>query len=152
VTSEQVEEIDPDGISAEQFAALIAHAESDDQIAEGLRMVGTEAVLDRIFDVMGERLRPERAEGVEAEIEWVVVDASQEHTYVTRIEGGACEVEKAEAVAPRVTLKTDLATFAKLITGQAGGPQLFMKGRLRVSGDIWFAQRITGLFEMPRSG
>lgn len=146
------EGIGPESISAEQFAELIAHAESDEQIADGLRMVGTEAVLGRVFDVMGERLRPERAEGVEAEIEWIVVDEGEEHTYVTRIEDGSCEVEKAEAINPRVTLKTDLATFARLITGQAGGPQLFMKGRLKVSGDIWFAQRITGLFDMPRSG
>jgi putative sterol carrier protein len=145
-------EIDPSAVSAEQFADLIAYAESDEQIAEGIRLVGTETVLERIFSEMAERFRPDRAAGVEAVVEWVVRDGGDEHVYVTRIADGACVAEKGPAESSRVKLTADRASCAKLVTGKASGPQMFMSGKLGVSGDLWFATRITGFFEMPSGG
>jgi len=40
----------------------------------------------------------------------------------------------------------DLVTFVRLIMGQAQGPQLFMTGKLKVAGDLMFAQRVSGFF------
>lgn len=142
--------IDPTSVTPEEFAQLVANAD-DDQIVEVFRAVGTEQVLDRVFESMGERFVPEKAQGVDAQIQWVVTDDGTEHTYLTTINDGECTVSKDKAEQPKVALRTDIVSFAKLITGQAQGPQLFMSGKLKVSGDIMFSQRITGFFATPQA-
>lgn len=142
--------IDPTSVTPEEFAQLVANAD-DDQIVEAFRAVGTEQVLDRVFESMGERFVPEKAQGVDAQIQWVVTDDGTEHTYLTTINDGECTVSKDKAEQPKVALRTDIVSFAKLITGQAQGPQLFMSGKLKVSGDIMFSQRITGFFATPQA-
>jgi putative sterol carrier protein len=63
---------------------------------------------------------------------------------------GSCRVERTRAPEPRVTLSSDLLTFVKLTAGKAGGPALFLQGKLRISGDLMFAPRIMGFFEIPK--
>ena len=144
----QAESIDPTSVSPEEFAQLVASAD-DNEIVEMFRSVGTDKVLDRIFQGMEERFQPEKAQGVDARIQWIVTDDGTEHRYLTAISDGKCTVSKDEAEQPKVALKTDVVSFSKLITGQAQGPQLFMSGKLKVSGDIMFSQRITSFFAAP---
>lgn len=143
-----VQGIDPTTVTPEEFAQLVANAD-DDQITEAFRAVGTEQVLDRIFEGMQERFVPDKAQGVDAEIQWIVTDDGAEYTYLTTIRDGSCTISKETAEQPKVALKTDVVSFSKLITGQAQGPQLFMSGKLKVSGDLMFSQRITGFFATP---
>ncbi len=135
-------------INPEEFAALVKGA-SDEEILQTVRAAGTETVLERIFAGMGERFAPQKAQGVEADIRWTVTDEGEEHDYVTSIRGGRCEVRRGTIEDPKVGLKTDIVSFLRLLTGQAQGPQLFMAGKLKVSGDLMFSQRITSFFEMP---
>lgn len=146
----EVQGIDPTAVTPEEFAQLVANAD-DDQIAQVFRSVGTEQVLDRVFEGMQQRFVPDKAQGVDAEIMWIVTDEGIEHTYVTAIRDGSCAISKEASDNPKVTLKTDVVSFSKLITGQAQGPQLFMSGKLKVSGDIMFSQRITGFFAAPEA-
>ncbi|MBW3665457.1 MAG: SCP2 sterol-binding domain-containing protein [Actinobacteria bacterium] len=44
-----------------------------------------------------------------------------------------------------------MVSFSKPVTGQAGGPALFMTGELRVSGDLLFAQQILRFFDQPEA-
>src|SRR5207249_10361641 len=61
-------------ISPEDFAKLIAAA-TDDQIETTMRQVGIDTVLERIFEGMKERFRPDKAADVNAEVQFVVTDA-----------------------------------------------------------------------------
>lgn len=140
--------IDLTSVTPEEFAQLVAGAD-DDQIVAAFHAVGTDQVLDRVFEGMEERFVPEKAQGVDAQIQWIVTDDRTEHTYLTTISDGKCTVSKEPAEQPKVALRTDVVSFAKLITAQAQGPQLFMSGKLKVSGDIMFSQRITGFFATP---
>lgn len=141
--------IDPTQVTPEEFASLVANVD-DGQLKEAIHAVGTEQVLDRVFEGMQERFRPDKAQDVDARIQWIVGDDGTEYPYVTSISGGRCEVSKGKTEQPKVALTTDLVSFAKLITGNAQGPQLFMTGKLKVSGDLMFSQRITGFFDQPR--
>jgi putative sterol carrier protein len=136
-------------MSAEQFAELVRSAPTEGEIAEGIREVGTAAVVGRVFSEMGERFQPDRAKGVEADVQWVVRDGSDEHRYALRIADGSCAIAEGDVDEPKVTLTADLPAFAKLVTGAEGGPTLFMRGKLQVSGDLFFAQRITQFFDQP---
>lgn len=147
--SDDLQSIDPEQITPEQFASLVGSA-TDEQIESTVRGVGTERVLDRIFQGMQERFLPERAQGVDAVIQWVVTDEGQDHPYTATIGDGACRIERGRADSPRVTLTAPLAAFAKLVTGKAQGPALFMTGKLKVSGDLMFAQQVNGFFDRPQ--
>jgi putative sterol carrier protein len=149
--SDQIPAFDPEQISPEQFAQLIAGA-SDEQIEQGIRTVGTERSLERIFQGFPERFQPDKAEGVEADVQWVVTDEGQEFPHVIAIKGGECTTRLGRADAPKVTLTVPLVPFTKLVTGQANGMQMFMTGRLKVSGDLMFAPRIMNFFRPPSAG
>lgn len=119
---------------------------SDDEVAERIRSAGTQETLDQIFGGMQERFLPERATNVEDEIQWLISDERAEYPYVIRIAGGSCETERGRVENPRVTLSTDLASFAKLMAGKAQGPALYMGGKLKLQGDMMLAQRLTTFF------
>lgn len=55
------------------------------------------------------------------------------------------------SLGPRVTLTTEMVSFSRLITGQAGGPALFTTDELRVSGDPLFVQQILRFFDQPEA-
>jgi putative sterol carrier protein len=142
--------IDPARITPEEFAGLVANAD-DEQIAEVIRATGTETVLDRIFEGMEQRFQPDRAQGVDATVQFVIADESVEHAYAVKISNGTCQIEKGRADNPKVTLTTDIVSFSKLVAGQAQGPQLFMSGKLKVSGDLMFSARIMNFFDRPKA-
>jgi putative sterol carrier protein len=145
------ETFDPTQMSPEEFAGLVAAAD-DDQITEVIHGIGTEKVLDRIFDGMQERFVPDRAKGVDATTVFVVTDDGSEYPYTTKITDGSISVERGTAEDSTVTITTDLVSFARLIAGQADGPQLFMTGKLKLQGDMMFATRIMTFFDRPTAG
>jgi putative sterol carrier protein len=120
---------------------------SDDEVAEKIRAAGTQEVLDGVFEGMPERFQPEKASGVDAQVQWLVSDGGEEHPYAVTVGNGTCTTERTHAESPRVTLSTDLASFAKLMTGKALGPALYMGGKLKIQGDLMLAQRMSTFFE-----
>jgi putative sterol carrier protein len=138
-------EINLDGVAPEQIAELLKGA-TDEQVLEGFRMVGVKDALDRTFQTMQEHFIPEKAQGVSAEVQWVVTDQGEEFPYLASIADGKCTITSARGTSPRVSLTADLVTFIRLIMGQAQGPQLFMAGKLKVAGDLMFAQRVSDFF------
>jgi putative sterol carrier protein len=136
-------------LTADEFAALV-WAASDDQIEEGIRAAGPERVLNRIFDEMQHAFLSERAPGVSTEVQWVVTDQGQEHSYRMTIAGGTCSTARGHADRPKSTLTMDTVTFAKLVTGRREGVQLWMLKKLQVKGDVMLAVRLNGYFQRPR--
>jgi putative sterol carrier protein len=102
--------------------------------------------LDEIFQGMESRFQPDKAGGVDATIQWLIADGDEEKPYALTIKDGAFSWEKARAENPTVTLSTDRASFAALMTGQAQGPALYMAGKLRIQGDLMLAQRLGQFF------
>jgi alkyl sulfatase BDS1-like metallo-beta-lactamase superfamily hydrolase len=106
-------------------------------------------VLDRIFDEMAARLRADRAHGINAEVRWRIDVRGERHEYVLRIADGEGQIVRTPTD-PAVTFTMDLATFARLATGQADPVRLLLTRRLRVSGNLLLARRIPTLFAMPK--
>jgi putative sterol carrier protein len=124
---------------------------SDDEVAQKIRDAGIEDVLGGVFAGMEERFQPDRASGVDAQMQWLVSDGGDEHPYVITIEDGSCKTAPGRADSARVTLSTDLASFAKLMAGKTPGPALYMGGKLQIQGDLMLAQRMTTFFS-PAGG
>jgi putative sterol carrier protein len=143
------QDMDITQVTPEEFAALVAGA-SDQQIAEVIHSVGTKQVLDRVFNGMGERFLPEKAEGVNATVQFTITDEGAEYPYSIAIADGKAAVSEGPADSPKVNITTDVVSFANMIAGQAEGTQLFMTGKLRAAGDLMFATRLMTFFDRPK--
>ena len=144
-------EIDPAAIDPAAFVKAIADT-PDEQLAAGMadEQVRT-MVLDGIFSQMAEHFHGEKAGHTEAVIEWRIVDkpSGHEDRYQVIVTGGTCSVEKDGGHAPRVTFTVAPVDFLKLVSGNAGGPTMFMTGKLKIDGDLMFAAGVQSLFRIP---
>jgi len=119
---------------------------SDSEIAERIDAAGAEEVLAGIFAGLPGRFQPDKASGVEGEVQWVVTDDGTEYPYVVAVKDGACTTEAGRTESPRVTVTTDAVSFVKMMAGKAAGPQLYMTGKLKLQGDMMLAQRMATFF------
>ena len=134
-----------DQMTPEMFMNFIRTASEKDLKAQVLA-AGVEQVLDGMFQAMQEHFLPDRAQGVEAVLQYVVADEGREYAYALAIKDGKCGLQKEKAANPKVTLNLDLVSFLKLMAGAADGMTLYMSGKLGVSGDLFFSQRIASFF------
>ena len=94
---------------------------------------------------------PDKGGGQQAVCQYEINAPDSTHEYAMRIADGRCEIDKGRAESPRVTIRMALADFLRLITGNANGMQLFMTGKLKVSGDLFFAQTYQSWFDRPQA-
>lgn len=132
-----------------EFVQMVA-ATSDEELAETMRGGLREDILDEIFARMQQHLRPCRAAGVDAVVAWKICGRPGRDCYEMQIRDGACEVRECCAERPDVTLSLDPVALLKLVSGNARGPALMLRGRLRAGGDIRLARRLEGMFALPQ--
>jgi predicted lipid carrier protein YhbT len=110
-----------------------------------------EFVLDEVFRRMEQHFDAERADGTNAVIRWKITGLPKgaADRYEVRIRDGSCVVSKELTEKPRVTLSVGAVDFLKLVTGNASGPKLFLRRKLRIRGDLAFAARVPSLFKIP---
>jgi putative sterol carrier protein len=141
-------------IDASDFSSLREAVEqkSNDELVSSIQQQdgGVEGVLDKVFTGMSESFSPAKAAGQQAVVQYEIGAPDGSHEYTMRIADGRCEIEKGRAESPRVTIRIGLADFLRLITGGANGMQLFMTGKLKVSGDLFFAQTYQSWFDRPQ--
>jgi putative sterol carrier protein len=132
-------------MTQEQLGELV-DGRTDDEINETIAAVGTDAVLEQIFSAMQERFQPDKAAGQSAVIGWEITAPDGVRTYQVKVENGTCTVEKDGTDAARVTLGLSLADFMRFIGGKLDGMQAFMGGKLKLQGDMMFAQTLQAWF------
>jgi putative sterol carrier protein len=133
-------------MSPEEFKKW-AKATSEADIKAQVREAGVETTLDGLFKAMQESFLPERAKGVEAVVQYLVSDDGKEYAYCLAIKDAACTLTKETAAAAKMTIRIDLVSFLKLAGQAADGMQLYMSGKLKIGGDMMFAQRMAGFFK-----
>jgi putative sterol carrier protein len=101
---------------------------------------------------MRSRFNPDRAGELEAVVEFWVAGRRDGRSYNWQlvIERGRCRVTDALERDPDLTVEIDGVPFLKLVTGNAAGPVLYLKGDLKLDGDLLLATRLPGLFRRPR--
>ena len=142
-------------IDASDFSSLkdAVEQKSNDELVSSIQQQdgGVDGVLDKVFAGMSESFSPTKAAGQQAVVQYEIGAPDGTHEYAMRIADGRCEIDKGRAESPRVTIRMALADFLRLITGNANGMQLFMTGKLKVSGDLFFAQTYQSWFDRPQA-
>jgi len=143
--------IEPEGVDAAAFASQVSQV-SDDDLRALMASEMRRQVLDEIFRRMVEHFRPDRAGGVEAVIHWKILDrpdGGYDH-YEFVIDRGSASLNETPSQEPTLEFRIGPVHFLRLVTGNAAGPLLFMKGQLKIKGDLALAARAPGFFEIPK--
>ena len=142
-------------IDASDFSSLKEAVEqrSNEELVSAIQQQegGVDGVLDNVFAGMAQSFSPEKAAGQQAVVQYEIAAPDGAHEYAMRIADGRCEIDRGRPESPRVTIRLGLADFLRLITGNANGMQLFMTGKLKVSGDLFFAQTYQSWFDRPQA-
>jgi hypothetical protein len=112
-----------------------------------------ELALLQLFAGVAERFEPGAAGAVTATVACEVDDRPRAFDrFLLRIEHGRCAVVREDrggrGQPAAVTLSLGAADLARLVTGRASASQLFLRQRLRVTGDVLLASRLHGLFSV----
>jgi putative sterol carrier protein len=134
-------------MSPEEFNQLVA-GKTDEEILTATSG-NEEPILDGVFDSMKSFFDPSKAAGQKAVIQYAIDSPAGEMHYHLSVEGGACDVVKGKAEAPRVTLAISLPNFLRMMIGELNGMQAFTTGKLKLSGDVMFSQVLGTWFKNP---
>lgn len=129
----------------DQLAAFL-EGHSDDEINTAVAERGVAPLLGQVFAGMASRFHPERAAGQSAVVQWDISTPDGTHSYQLKIADGTCEAKPGAEEPARVTLGMALPDFLRFVAGKLDGMQAFMTGKLRLSGDMMFAQTMATWF------
>jgi SCP-2 sterol transfer family protein len=110
-------------------------------------------VFGEIFRRMSEHLDPVRAADLQAVVHWRFTGGTGDGGYdrfQTLIESGACTSGSDPTADARVTLTLSPVDFLRAVTGTVNVALLFMRGRVKVRGDLAFAAGLINYFDLPK--
>lgn len=132
----------------EVFAQAVSQL-SEDDLAKQIEKLGPDDVLTQIFSGMQDAFRADRAKDTAATIHYEIKSDGEVKHWTVEVKDGSCKTFEGEPQDARITLKVGIVDFVRLIFNQVQGPQLFMKGRLKLKGDMMFAMQMQGWFDQP---
>lgn len=98
-----------------------------------------------IFPAMSTRLIPEKAEGVNATIQFNLT-GDNGGLYWLRIADGKCEHGEGEANNPKLTLRASADDYLAVVNGSLNPTQAVFTGKLKIEGDMSLAMKMTSMF------
>lgn len=90
---------------------------------------------------------PEKAQGLDVVIQFKFTGNEPGNWYAV-IKDGKVDVQQGEHPSPKMTLAADSEDYIKLFTGQLDPMQAFMQGKLKLTGDLNLAMKMTQFFKM----
>jgi putative sterol carrier protein len=108
-------------------------------------------VFDEIFRRMSEHLDPVKAATVSAVVHWRFTGGADDYDrFETVIENGVCTSGREPTADARVTITLAPTEFLRVVTGGVSVTMLFVRGKVKVKGDIAFAAGLINYFDLPR--
>jgi putative sterol carrier protein len=129
----------------EQLGELV-EGKTDEEINELVSGAGAEQVLGAIFAGMQQAFLPEKAAGQTVQAQFDIQATDRLHSFALSVADGKCEITPGAAESPRVTIGMNLPDYLRMVAGKLDGMQAFMTGKLRLSGDMMFAQTLMTWF------
>lgn len=132
------------------FATAIASA-PDHELAEGMASDLRVTVLDEVFRRMSAHFEPKKSKKLDLVIQFHLTGSQNgvNDVYQVVIRADQCIAGKEITEPPKLTLRLDAVDFLKLATNNEKGMDLYIKGRLKVDGNLILATRLQGLFMLP---
>ncbi len=97
------------------------------------------------FDTLPARFVASAAKGIKAIFQFELAGDGG-GTYHVTVEDGAMAVAEGPSSAPSATLKMSAENYVKMANGELNGAMAFMKGQLKVTGNVLLAQKMQAIF------
>jgi putative sterol carrier protein len=107
----------------------------------------SDITIDQLMHRMPKAFMPDRAEGVNAVIQYHLT-GEEAGDWVVRIQDGQCTVEQGVAENPNMTMTADSQDYKDVIVGKINGMTAFMQGKLKLAGDLNLAMKLPNYFKM----
>jgi len=90
---------------------------------------------------------PEKAPGLDAAIQFKFTGAEAGDWYA-EIKDGKVTTAQGVHPSPKMTLSADSSDYVKIFTGELDGMAAFMQGKLKLTGDLNLAMKLTQMFKV----
>lgn len=142
--------VDPALPDAAEIARVVRDT-PDEQLREAMRGEIRELVLDEVFRRFPEHADATRAKGMSGAMEWKITGRADGgyDRYVVAIEHGEVRAGRDVDARPRAVMRLDGVDFLRLVTGNASPTMSFLRGKLRLKGDLAFAAQLPRVFRIP---
>jgi putative sterol carrier protein len=103
-----------------------------------------------IIEAMPSAFVPERAAGLKATYQFELTGEGG-GDWVLEIADQQCQVREGVAAKPDATISLAAADYVALVKGELDAMGAFMRGRLKVKGNVGLAMQVVNLFQRPPS-
>lgn len=107
----------------------------------------TEYTVDQLIKNHEKAFQPEKAPGLEAVIQYHLT-GEEGGDWIISIHDDKCTVQEGISDNPKMTLTADAREFRDILLGKMDGMAAFMQGKLKLSGDLNLAMKLTSYFKM----
>lgn len=99
------------------------------------------------FDLMPSRFKPDKAQGLNAVIQYEITGEGG-GTWCATVKDGACTVTQGAAATPTLALTMSGQDWLDMLSGKLSGQMAFMSGKLKLKGDMGLAMKLGTIFGM----
>ncbi len=103
------------------------------------------STVQEYFDTLPARFVASAAKGVNAVFQFELAGEGG-GTYHVTVTDGAMSVAEGPSPSPSATLKMNADNYVKMANGDLNGAMAFMKGQLKVTGNVLLAQKMQQIF------
>lgn len=100
--------------------------------------------IENWFETLPQRFVSSASKGVRAVYQFELAGDSG-GTYHVKVNDGTLETFKGASEKPDATLKMKAEDYLKMTNGEISGTMAFMKGQLKVSGNVMLAQKLQAI-------
>jgi putative sterol carrier protein len=97
------------------------------------------------FDTLPQRFQSEAAKSIEAVFQFEL-SGDGGGTYHVTVDHGVMNVHEGAHATPTATIKMAGDDYVKMVNGKLNGAMAFMKGQMKVLGNVLLAQKMQAIF------
>ena len=97
------------------------------------------------FDTLPQRFQPTAAKGVKAVFQFEL-SGDDGGTYHVTVDDGSIAIGEGSAPGANATIKMKGEDYVKMVNGKLSGTMAFLKGQMKIAGDMMLAQKMQQLF------
>jgi putative sterol carrier protein len=102
----------------------------------------------QLIDQLVANFPPDKAAGLDADVQ-INLTGEGGGNWIIKFAGGKVTGAEGTTTSPRLTVTTSLADITAIADGSMDGMAAFMKGKIKLDGDVGLAMRMVSMFQHP---
>jgi putative sterol carrier protein len=107
----------------------------------------TDISVEQLIQNHEKAFQPDKAAGIDAIIQYHLT-GDEGGDWIIALKDGVCKVTPGIAENPKMALTADAEEFRDILLGKMDGMAAFMQGKLKLTGDLNLAMKLTSMFKM----